>query len=158
MRILGPCAALALLAAVPARGEPAATVVSRVGTVDPRVAAQAKLEQGDSFAAAGDTRLALFAYQDAVNLDPRSAEARMRLAALYARMGRLEQAIDQWNFALALDPSLAEARRSAASARAALEGRARPAGEAPGPRIYKLTPEPEPGPVPQAPPEPPRGP
>jgi Flp pilus assembly protein TadD len=135
---------------------PAATVAARVATVDPRVAAQAKLKQGDSLAAAGDTRLALFAYQDAVNLDPRSAEARMRLAALYARMDRLEQAIDQWNFALALDPALDEARRSAASARAALEGRARPPEEAPGPRIYKLTPVPDP--VPQGPPGPPRGP
>ncbi len=128
----------------------------RAAAVDTRAAAQAKLRLGDSFAAVGDTRLALFAYQDAVNLDPRSAEARMRLAGLYARMDRLEQAIDQWNFALDLDPSLEEARRNIESARAALEGRSRPPEEAPRPRIYRLTPDPEP--APQPPPPSPRGP
>jgi tetratricopeptide (TPR) repeat protein len=133
---------------MPAGGPPAQ---ARTAAVDPRVAAQAKLSLGDSFAAAGDTRLALFAYQDAVNLDPRSAAARMRLAGLYARMDRLEQAIDQWSFALALDPALGEAQRNIEGARASLDGRGRPPEEPPRTRVYRLTPEAQPAPETQAP-------
>jgi tetratricopeptide (TPR) repeat protein len=153
---LAPDATVVIAPAPVAMPAAAPSIAPRAAAVDPRPAARAKLRLGDSFAAVGDTRLALFAYQDAVNLDPRSAEARMRLAGLYARIDRLEQAVDQWSFALALDPSLEEARRNIASARAALEGRARPPEEPPRPRIYKLTPDLEP--APQPPPASPRGP
>ncbi len=126
-----------------------------------------KLALGDQFLAARDFRLALFAYLDAVNLDPWSVRARLRLADLYARMGHLEHAIGQWEFALALEPGNPEAAQSIAQARVTLGLRAAglPSNPAPDagasktstPRTYKLTPEAQAadraGPAPAANPE-----
>ncbi len=116
-----------------------------------------KLAMGEQFVAARDFRLALYAYLDAVNLDPRNVQARLRLAALYARLDHLQHAIEEWEFTLALDPGNTEAVRSIEAARATLQRRAAglpDSGGSPGsaPRIYKLTPE---GPVPPAAPAPP---
>lgn len=91
-------------------------------------AAQQKLRLGDRLLAEGDERLALFAYQDAVNQDPRNAEARLKLGRVYATLEHLPEALEQFSVAVALDPGDAEARRALEETRARLEGRAPPPG------------------------------
>jgi Tfp pilus assembly protein PilF len=81
-------------------------------TPGPNPVARQKVAKGDELVAAKDNQLALYAYLDAVNLDPRNVDARLRLAAHYARMGHPERARDQWEIALALDPGNAEAARN----------------------------------------------
>lgn len=73
----------------------------------------AKLDEGDRAFAAGDYRGALFAYQDAVYLQPVSAVARVRLGRAYLALRYPEQAQAQAEQALAVDPASADARRLA---------------------------------------------
>jgi tetratricopeptide (TPR) repeat protein len=142
---------------VPDPGAPPAVTSAPVPAPSANPLALQKVAMGDQFVAAKDFRLALYAYLDAVNLDPRSVPARLRLAALYARLDHLEHAIAEWEFALALDPGNSEAVRSMAEARATLERRAAGLPDGGGPpastsRIYKLTPEkPAQPPAPAAP-------
>lgn len=82
----------------------------------PNPAALQKIAKGDELAAAKDQQLALYAYLDAINLDPRNVQARLKLAAQYARMGHPQQAAQQWELALALDPGNEEAARNLRSA------------------------------------------
>jgi tetratricopeptide (TPR) repeat protein len=71
-----------------------------------------KLSLADRLFVAGDFRNALFAYQDAVYLDPNDARARVRLGRSYAAMRYPAQAQAQYEKALELDPELSEARRA----------------------------------------------
>ncbi|HEX9052774.1 MAG TPA: hypothetical protein VF841_19765, partial [Anaeromyxobacter sp.] len=92
-------------------------------------AAIEKLGQGDRAFLAGEYRNALFAYQDAVYLAPRSAVARVRLGRAYLALRYPSQAVAQAEQALALDPENPDARQLASDAKAAPS---RPAGQ-PGP-------------------------
>lgn len=58
----------------------------------PNPGAMKNIASGDRFVAAKDDKLALYAYLDAVNLDPTNVEARLKLAAQYLRMGHPAQA------------------------------------------------------------------
>ncbi|HSN93229.1 MAG TPA: tetratricopeptide repeat protein, partial [Anaeromyxobacteraceae bacterium] len=71
-----------------------------------------KLALGDRLTASGDHRGALFAYQDAVYLDPRNAAARVKLGRAYAALRYRDQAMQQYAQALAIDPDSAEAKRA----------------------------------------------
>jgi tetratricopeptide (TPR) repeat protein len=71
-----------------------------------------KLSYADRLFVAGDFRNALFAYQDAVYLDPSDARARVRLGRAYAAMRYPAQAHAQYEKALELDPAFGEARRA----------------------------------------------
>ncbi|HET8540147.1 MAG TPA: hypothetical protein VFL83_09785 [Anaeromyxobacter sp.] len=78
-----------------------------------------KLGQGDRAYLAGDYRNALFAYQDAVYLAPKSAAARVRLGRAYLALRYPAQATVQGEQALALDPENADARQLIDDARSA---------------------------------------
>jgi tetratricopeptide (TPR) repeat protein len=93
-----------------------------------QAAAQQKLRLGDRLLAEGDTRLALFAYQDAVNQDPQSVEARLKLGRVYLHLDHPNEALEQFSVAAALDPGDAEVPRALEQARARLDGRAPPPG------------------------------
>ncbi len=123
-----------------------------------------KLALGDRLHASADYRGALFAYQDAVYLDPRNAGARVKLGRAYWILRYVGQAEEQWTQANALapnDPSISrqieEARKAprpaavaetpAAGEAAAPQGTA-PSQAAPGSaeqggarRVYKFVPE-----------------
>jgi tetratricopeptide (TPR) repeat protein len=71
-----------------------------------------KLSYADRLFVAGDFRNALFAYQDAVYLDPGDARARLRLGRAYAAMRYPAQAQAQYEKAIELDPGFGEARRA----------------------------------------------
>jgi tetratricopeptide (TPR) repeat protein len=127
----------------------------------PTAALLDKLALGDKLQAAGDYRGALFAYQDAVYLEPRNAVARVKLGRSYWILRYVGQADEQWQQATQLapnDPSIAfmieEARKAPRPAMAAPEpaggasaggatgggtGAARAQGD--GPRVYKFQPE-----------------
>lgn len=124
-----------------------------------------KVGQGDRLSLAGDHRGALFAYQDAVYLQPAYAPARVRLGRAYLALRYPEQAIAQAEAALADDPDSAEARTLLDEARAAparpkagapvapaapapaAPTPAAPAPVKPGGRVFKLTQEGEPAPA-----------
>jgi tetratricopeptide (TPR) repeat protein len=157
--------------AAPAVAEPAAP---------PSPALLDKLALGDRLQAAGDYRGALFAYQDAVYLNPRHALSRVKLGRAYWTLRYVGQADEQWAQATQLapnDPSIArmieEARsapRPAAAEAAAATGNAKagdpsagqgggsassaqgaPGGS--GSRVYKFVPEAQAGsPAPYPPP------
>jgi Tfp pilus assembly protein PilF len=93
-----------------------------------QAAALQKLRLGDRLLAEGDVRLAFYAFQDAVNQDPQSAEARLKLGRVYLRLEHLEEALEQFSVAAALEPGDAEVRRALEEARARQEGRAPPPG------------------------------
>jgi tetratricopeptide (TPR) repeat protein len=78
-----------------------------------------KLGQGDRLYLAGDYRNALFAYQDAVYMQPRYAPAHVRLGRCYLAMRYPLQAIPQAESALAEEPENAEARKLLEEAKAA---------------------------------------
>ena len=109
----------------------------------PRAAAQQKLRLGDQLLAEGDARMALFAYQDAVNQDPHSAEARLKLGRVYLLLDHPEEAAEQFGVAAALEPGMAEAREALEQARSR-HGRYVPA---PGSPVVARVPggEPDPG-------------
>ncbi len=81
-----------------------------------------KLALGDKAYAAGDVRGALFAYQDAVYLDARSAAARVKLGRAYLAMRYPALATEQLEQALAVDPENEEGRRALEEARGAPPG------------------------------------
>ncbi|HEU4383018.1 MAG TPA: tetratricopeptide repeat protein [Anaeromyxobacteraceae bacterium] len=129
-----PSATPVIVVPVPALPAPAPAEAPPSGR--PAAALQ-KLRLGDRLLAEGDTRLALFAYQDAVNHDPRSAAARLKLGRLYAKLDHLPEAVEQFSVAAALDPSDPEVKRALEEARARLEGRPPPASS---PIIVRLPP------------------
>ena len=64
-----------------------------------------KLALGDKLHPAGDARGALFAYQDAVYLEPRNATARVKLGRAYWALRYVGQAEEQWQQATQLAPN-----------------------------------------------------
>ena len=84
----------------------------------PTAAVVEKLAQGDRAFAAGDLRGALFAYQDAVFLQPGYAFARVKLGRAYLALRYPAQAIAQAELALSADPGSEDARRLSEDARA----------------------------------------
>ncbi|HEY7725496.1 MAG TPA: tetratricopeptide repeat protein, partial [Anaeromyxobacteraceae bacterium] len=92
----------------------------------PSPASLRKSQQGEDLVRAGDWRGALFAFQEAVNLSPRSAAPRLRLGDAYEKLGYHDEAAKQFDLAAALEPPGVEAQRRAERARAAREGRAPP--------------------------------
>jgi tetratricopeptide (TPR) repeat protein len=97
----------------PAVATPAATPAPLpVAVRPPSPAFLDKLSYADRLFVAGDFRNALFAYQDAVYLDPSDARARVRLGRAYAAMRYPAQAQSQYEKALELDPGFGEARRA----------------------------------------------
>ncbi len=118
----------------------------------PRAAARQKLRLGDQLLAEGDTRMALFAYQDAVNQDPQSAEARVKLGRAYLLLGHPDEALEQFGVAAALDPGMAEAREALERARS---GRRRDVPPPGSPVVARMPEGAEPEPVAEVPPAPP---
>lgn len=104
-------------ASLPPR-EPPAPTAPRAAVV-PSQAVVEKLGKGDRLALAGDHRNALFAYQDAVYMQPGYAAARVRLGRAYLALRYPAQAIAQAEAALAVDPESDEARRLLEEASAA---------------------------------------
>jgi tetratricopeptide (TPR) repeat protein len=168
--------AATLLAQAPAAAAPQSPATPSQAVVE-------KLGQGDRLFLAGDYRNALFAYQDAVHMQPRYAAARVRLGRTYLAMRYPDMAIEQAEEALAEEPGSAEARKlleeakaapprpqapataaaPAAGAAASLAGApAKPAanGSPPpggkGTRVYKLPAEPDATPGQVAAPAPPQ--
>lgn len=156
-----PAPAPAVAGAAP-RDAASTSAAALVGPQGSAVAA--KVAQGDRERAAGDLRAALFAYLDAVYLEPTSAAARVKLGRTYLALGYPAQARAQAEQALALDGGSTDARQlldDAVAGRvppraAALGGGVTPvassaaaggpdAGTA-GPRVYRITPEPAPPP------------
>jgi len=121
-----------------------------------------KLGQGDRLFLAGDYRNALFAYQDAVYIQPRYAPSHVKLGRTYLALRYPAQAAAQAEAALAEDPDsgdahklLEEAQSAPARPTVASPVEAAPAA-APPPRssprvfIFRFTPEPD-GAAPPAP-------
>ncbi|WP_242354675.1 MULTISPECIES: hypothetical protein [unclassified Anaeromyxobacter] len=98
---------------------PAATSTAASVPVAPTAAVAERLAQGDRAFGAGDVRGALFAYQDAVYLQPGYAFARVKLGRAYLALRYPAQAIAQGELALASDPASDDARRLLEEARAA---------------------------------------
>jgi hypothetical protein len=122
---------------------PAAPAPAARLPVVPTQALVEKLGRADRLFLAGDHRNALFAYQDAVYLQPGYAPAHVRLGRAYLVLRYPAQAIAQAEAALAADPESAEARALLGEARAAA---ARADGPALSPaasegRIYRIAPE-----------------
>lgn len=152
------------------QAQPPPPVVQRPAVAEPAAppspALLDKLALGDKLQGSGDYRGALFAYQDAVYLEPRNAVARVKLGRAYWILRYVGQADEQWLQASQLapnDPSISymieEARKaprpaaasetpSGSNSSSASSGSggvvtgtsgAQPAGE--GPRVYRLLPE-----------------
>lgn len=70
--------------------------------------AQKSIAEGDRWMKEKKYREASFAYQDAVNADPKSVEGLFKLGTTYAVLGYHDQAIDRWNRASQLtdDPAI----------------------------------------------------
>ncbi|ABS26704.1 tetratricopeptide repeat protein [Anaeromyxobacter sp. Fw109-5] len=110
----------------------------------PSAAVAEKLAQGDRAFGAGDFRGALFAYQDAVYLQPGYAFARVKLGRAYLALRYPAQAIAQAELVLAADPADEEARRLSDDARA-------PRSVATGPAVPPVPSAPSPGVAPPSP-------
>jgi tetratricopeptide (TPR) repeat protein len=135
-------------AAEPATKAPPPPVVPSQALVE-------KVGQGDRLFLAADYRNALFAYQDAVYMEPRYAPARVRLGRAYLALRYPAQALAQAEAALAAAPDDPEAKKlrddarnppvrpAAPPAEAAYGVGASAAGQAPrsAPRVFRFTPE-----------------
>jgi tetratricopeptide (TPR) repeat protein len=86
-------------------------------SIAPSAAVAEKLAQGDRALSAGDLRAALFAYQDAVYLQPGYAFARVKLGRTYLALRYPDHAAAQAERALADDPGSPDARRLLEDAR-----------------------------------------
>lgn len=63
---------------------------------DPAARKQAYLESGDAYVADGKLREAIVEYRNAVQIDARFADARVKLAAAYARVGDARNALSEY--------------------------------------------------------------
>ncbi len=88
----------------PASTEGAASGPDAYAQRDPE-AAIAKIREGDGYFTQKRYREALFAYQDAANLDDQSAAAVVRVGLAYAKLNYFDKAIAEWKQALVLDPN-----------------------------------------------------
>jgi tetratricopeptide (TPR) repeat protein len=111
--------------------------------VVPTQALVERIGKGDRLFLSGEHRNALFAYQDAVYMQPGYAPAHVRLGRAYLALRYPAQAIAQAEAALAADPASAEARELLEKARAAAAGEpgAELAPAASGPRVFRLAPQ-----------------
>lgn len=75
---------------------------------DPAVKKQRFLESGNAYAEGGKLREAIVEYRNAVQIDPRFAEARVKLAAAYARIGDGRNALAEYVRAADLLPDRAD--------------------------------------------------
>ena len=100
---------------------------AQTSAVQSHTAAAPHIKQGDKDFAAKKYRDALFAYQDAMQSDPRSVEALLKAGDSYAKLGYGDEAIEHWNRALALDPSNQAAKDSLAAYKARRAGEVAPA-------------------------------
>gem|GEM_PF-1520564 len=100
---------------------------AQTAAVQSHTAAAPHIKQGDKDFAAKKYRDALFAYQDAMQSDPRSVEALLKAGDSYAKLGYGDEAIEHWNRALALDPSNQAAKDSLAAYKARRAGEVAPA-------------------------------
>jgi tetratricopeptide (TPR) repeat protein len=107
----GP-AAPAAAAAAPASVAPAPPSSAAPASAPASQGVADKLALGDRLAASGDHRGALFAYQDAVYLEPRNVGARVKLGRAYASLRYPEQAMQQYAQAASIDPNDPEAKRA----------------------------------------------
>jgi tetratricopeptide (TPR) repeat protein len=161
--------------AAPGAAAPAVRSPSPAPVV-PTQALVEKLGQGDRLFLAADYRNALFAYQDAVYMQPRYAPGRVKLGRAYLALRYPAQAVAQAEAALAADPENADAKKLLEEAKnpparasvgsqapapqpeAALQagGAAAVAPSASGrpasPRVFRFTPEPDATPPMIAPP------
>lgn len=160
--VAGADAATTTVTSVVEPAAPAAEPGPRQAVV-PLQAVVDKVGQGDRLSLAGDHRGALFAYQDAVYLQPTYAPARVRLGRAYLALRYPEQAIAQAEAALADDPESVEARKLLEEARAApprakagavvapsAPAAAPPAAAKPGGRVFKLSQDADAAPPPAA--------
>ncbi len=164
---VGPSTSGATSGGAPARsaGPPASSPASAAGApaasaakppfpppAAPTKALVEKLGQGDRLFLAGDYRNALFAYQDAVYMQPSYAPSRVKLGKAYLALRYATQALAQAEAALAADPGSADARklleeaknppaRPAAAPETTVPATASPARSAP--RVFRFTPEPD---------------
>jgi tetratricopeptide (TPR) repeat protein len=138
-------------AAEPSQPKPPAPVVPSQALVE-------KVGHGDRLFLAGDHRNALFAYQDAVYMEPRYAPARVRLGRAYLALRYPAQAVTQAEAALAIAPDDPEARKLLEEAKnpsarpvsapsvpdgsPAAAGAAAPPSRA-APRVFRFTPDAE---------------
>jgi tetratricopeptide (TPR) repeat protein len=145
-----PAAAAAAAPEPVAAPEAAAPGPKAPPPVVPTQAVVEKLGYGDRLFLAGEYRNALFAYQDAVYMQPRYAPARVKLGRAYLALRYAPQAIAQAEAALAADPESADARTlldDASSTPPRFAPPAQPAAAAApaprsGPRVFRLTPQP----------------
>lgn len=130
-----PSVALPVAPATPLPAPPSRALIEKLGV-------------GDRAWLSGDFRSALFAYQDAVYLEPTSAVARIRLARAYTSLKHPVEAEAQLRHALELDPGNGEASRlleelrsppPAVPSPAAVVSPVAPAAAAASPRLYRLT-------------------
>ncbi|MBL9039705.1 MAG: tetratricopeptide repeat protein [Archangium sp.] len=105
--------AVAVLKATPPK--PVVTAAASAPAPAPSPSAEAlpalsarKVAEGDKLLSEKKYREASFAYQDAVNADPKDAGALIKLGNTYAMLGYYAQAIDQWTKAgqLSTDPQV----------------------------------------------------
>jgi tetratricopeptide (TPR) repeat protein len=106
-----PVAPARVAPAIPVAPPPAVAAPAPPTPAAPTRALIEKLGAGDRAFLSGEYRPALFAYQDAVYLDPTSAVARIKLARAYAALGHKDQAELQLKQALELDPDSGDARK-----------------------------------------------
>jgi predicted Zn-dependent protease len=129
---------------------------AQTAAVQGHTAAAPHIKQGDKEFAAKKYRDALFAYQDAMQSDPRSVEALLKAGDSYSKLGYGDEAIEHWNRALALDPSNQAAKDSLAAYKARRAGEAAPAVAQQGaiapsaPTTVKITPVAQPPAAPSA--------
>jgi putative PEP-CTERM system TPR-repeat lipoprotein len=84
-------------------------------STDPAIRKQRFLDSGNAYAKAGKVREAIVEYRNAVQIDPRFAEARVKLAAAYAGIGDSRNALSEYVRAADLLPNRADVQVTAGS-------------------------------------------
>lgn len=134
-----PVAPAPMAPAVPIAPTPAVAAPAPPTPAAPTRELIEKMGAGDRAFLSGEYRPALFAYQDAVYLDPTSAVARIKLARAYAALGHKHQAERQLKQALELDPDNGDARKLVAEL-----ANPPPAAPRPVPVVTSIVPSPAP--------------
>ena len=129
-----PVTAAPALAPAPASAPPATVAPAPASSrTAPPPAAHRKAQRGEEAMRAGDWRGALFAWQEAANLDPANPVYRLKLGETYEQLGYWAEAARQYDLAAALDPPGAEALHRAERARVAARAGAPPPPSTPAP-------------------------
>jgi putative PEP-CTERM system TPR-repeat lipoprotein len=96
----------------------AATLIlalAAIGCSDPAVQKQRYLESGNRYAGQGDLQAAVIEYRNAIQIDPKFSDARVKLAETYARLGDGNNALKEYVRAADLLPDNAELQLTAGS-------------------------------------------